>query len=67
LLGKSGNLGQFWQELKRRKVIRVITLYASIIKELIKHAAVILFTATKYNMWMLAIIYGNHIPFVEYG
>ena len=27
--GKSGNLGQFWQELKRRKVVRVITVYAA--------------------------------------
>ena len=27
--GKSSNLGQFWQELKRRKVVRVITVYAA--------------------------------------
>ena len=27
--GKSNNLGQFWQELKRRKVVRVITVYAA--------------------------------------
>ena len=27
--GKSSNLGQFWQELKRRKVIRVIAMYAA--------------------------------------
>jgi TolB-like protein len=26
---KSSNLGQFWQELKRRKVVRVITVYAA--------------------------------------
>jgi adenylate cyclase len=29
LSGKSNNLGQFWQELKRRKVIHVITVYAT--------------------------------------
>jgi len=28
--GKSSNLGQFWQELKRRKVVRVITVYAAV-------------------------------------
>lgn len=28
--GKSSNLGQFWQELKRRKVLRVITVYAAV-------------------------------------
>jgi TolB-like protein len=27
--GKSSNIGQFWQELKRRKVVRVITVYAA--------------------------------------
>ncbi|KPL26420.1 MAG: hypothetical protein AMS23_01785 [Bacteroides sp. SM1_62] len=27
--GEPGNLGQFWQELKRRKVIRVIIVYAA--------------------------------------
>jgi non-specific serine/threonine protein kinase len=27
--GKSSNLGQFWQELKRRKVIHVIVVYAT--------------------------------------
>jgi len=27
--GKPSNLGQFWQELKRRRVIHVITVYAS--------------------------------------
>ena len=27
--GKPSNLGQFWQELKRRKVVRVITVYAA--------------------------------------
>jgi fucose permease len=27
--GERGNLGQFWQELKRRKVIRVIIVYAA--------------------------------------
>jgi TolB-like protein len=27
--GKPGNLGQFWKELKRRRVIHVITVYAS--------------------------------------
>ena len=27
--GKSSNLGQFWQELKRRRVIHVITVYAT--------------------------------------
>jgi TolB-like protein/Tfp pilus assembly protein PilF len=27
--GKSRNLGQFWQELKRRRVIHVITVYAT--------------------------------------
>jgi hypothetical protein len=26
---KPGNIGQFWQELKRRKVVRVITVYAA--------------------------------------
>ncbi len=28
--GKSNNLRKFWQELKRRRVIHVITLYASV-------------------------------------
>jgi hypothetical protein len=27
--GRPSNLGQFWQELKRRKVIRVIAVYAA--------------------------------------
>jgi len=27
--GKYSNIGQFWQELKRRKVVRVITVYAA--------------------------------------
>jgi tetratricopeptide (TPR) repeat protein len=27
--GKSSNLGRFWQELKRRKVVKVITVYAA--------------------------------------
>ena len=27
--GKSNNLGPFWQELKRRKVVRVIIVYAA--------------------------------------
>ncbi len=39
---KPSNLGQFWQELKRRKVIHVITLYASasfVIIELINNLA----------------------------
>lgn len=27
--GKTSNLEQFWQELKRRKVVRVITVYAA--------------------------------------
>ena len=27
--GKPSNLGQFWQELKRRKVVRVIIVYAA--------------------------------------
>ncbi len=27
--GKSSNLGQFWQELKRRKVVRIIIVYAA--------------------------------------
>lgn len=26
---KSGNLGEFWQELKRRKVVRMIIVYAA--------------------------------------
>ena len=40
--GKSSKLGQFWQELKRRRVIHVITLYASasfVIIELINNLA----------------------------
>jgi len=28
--GKPSNLGQFWQELKRRKVVRVIAMYAGV-------------------------------------
>jgi hypothetical protein len=27
--GKSSNLGHFWQELKRRKVVRVIIVYGA--------------------------------------
>jgi len=29
MAGKSSNLGQFWKELKRRRVVRVITVYAA--------------------------------------
>jgi TolB-like protein/Tfp pilus assembly protein PilF len=40
--GKSSNLGQFWQELKRRRVIHVITVYATaafVIIELVNNLA----------------------------
>ena len=40
--GKSNNLGQFWQELKRRRVIHVITVYATsafVIIELVNNLA----------------------------
>jgi tetratricopeptide (TPR) repeat protein len=40
--GKSRNLGQFWQELKRRRVIHVITVYATaafVIIELVNNLA----------------------------
>ena len=40
--GKSSNLGQFWQELKRRRVIHVVTVYATaafVIIELVNNLA----------------------------
>ena len=40
--GKSSNIGQFWQELKRRRVIHVITVYATaafVIIELVNNLA----------------------------
>ncbi len=43
--GKSNNLGQFWQELKRRRVIHVITVYATsafVIIELVNNLAELL-------------------------
>ena len=53
--GKSGNLFQFWQELKRRKVVRVITVYAGasfVILELIS----IIADPLKLPEWTLALI-----------
>jgi len=54
--GKSGNLGQFWQELKRRKVVRVITVYAAasfVILELVS----IITEPLKLPEWTLALIF----------
>ncbi len=53
--GKPGNFEQFWQELKRRKVIRVITVYAAasfVILELVS----IITEPLKLPDWTLALV-----------
>jgi TolB-like protein len=53
--GKSGNIGQFWQELKRRKVVRVITVYAAatfVILELVS----IITEPLRLPEWTLALV-----------
>jgi len=53
--GKSGNIGQFWQELKRRKVVRVITVYAAatfVIPELVS----IIAEPLQLPDWTLALV-----------
>jgi TolB-like protein len=53
--GKSNNLAQFWQELKRRKVVRVITVYAAacfVILELVS----IIAEPLRLPDWTLALV-----------
>ena len=64
--GKSSNLGQFWQELKRRKVIHVIVVYttaAFVLIELVNNVYETL-RLPPWTPFVLLLILGIGLPVV---